>query len=79
MTDIDPALRKVVAAAICPLSPPSELNSCCPQPMGEKRCQIDADAAIRAVRKWDAENGFVPLKITRRERLPFVVDGQEET
>jgi hypothetical protein len=29
---------------------PSDVNSCCPEPMGEKRCQVKARLAIAAMR-----------------------------
>jgi len=46
MTD----LREQVARAICDYpSGPSKFNSCCPDPEGNKRCQLRADAAISVV------------------------------
>ncbi len=47
----DEQVERRVATALCAYQTtgPSDTNSCCPQPMGEKRCQVSARAAVAAM------------------------------
>jgi hypothetical protein len=43
---------ELVSTALCDYrTGPSDSNSCCPYPLGEKRCQKNARAAIEAYQK----------------------------
>jgi len=54
-----------VARAICHYpNGPSDTNSCCQEPMGEKRCQVKARAAIMAMRE-------PTTAMTRHPDLPY--------